>query len=95
MHDAPGHRKQRTMTQQMKLLLVVLLLILAVYITGSLLVLGQIRRRALRDMDEMSTLYTNELDNRFLRISRKLFSTIMEKRQPGSVFWNYSTSSSS
>lgn len=89
MHDAPGHRKQRTMTQQMKLLLVVLLLILAVYITGSLLVLGQIRRRALRDMDEMSTLYTNELDNRFLRISRKLFSTIMEKRQPGSVFWNY------
>ena len=65
MHDAPGHRKQRTMTQQMKLLLVVLLLILAVYITGSLLVLGQIRRRALRDMDEMSTLYTNELDNRF------------------------------
>lgn len=85
----PKHRKQRTLTQQMKLLLFVLLLILTVYIAGSLMVLRQIRQRALRDMDEMSTLYTNELDNRFLRISRKLFSTIMEKRQPGSVFWNY------
>lgn len=88
MHN-PKHRKQKSMAQQMKLILVVLLLILAAYIAGSVMILGRIRQQALRDMDEMSELYTNELDSRFLRISRKLFSTIMEKRQTESVFWNY------
>lgn len=88
MHN-PKHRKQKSMAQQMKLLLIVLLLILAAYIAGSVMILGRIRQQALRDMDEMSELYTNELDSRFLRISRKLFSTIMEKRQAESVFWNY------
>ncbi len=85
----PEHRKQRSMAQQVKKLLLGLLLILAVYMAGTVLVLGKLREQTLKDMDEMSTLYTNELDNRFLRISRKLFSTIMERRQDDSVFWNY------
>lgn len=85
----PELRKQRTIAQQMKRFLLGLLLILAVYMAGSALLVGKIREQTLKDMDEMSALYTNELDSRFLRISRKLFSTIMEKWQADSVFWNY------
>lgn len=77
------------MASQMKIILLVLLLILSAYIAGSVIIQGRIRQQALQDMDEMSELYTNELDSRFLRISRKLFSTIMERRQTESVFWNY------
>lgn len=85
----PKHRIQRTMAQQVKRVLVILVLALAVYIVGSLLLLNRERILAIRELDQMSELYTNELDSRFLRISRRLFSVIMEKNQPTSVFWNY------
>lgn len=81
--------KQKTMDQQMKRFLCVLLLVLAVYTAGSMLILGRVRHQTLRDMDEMSELYMRELDSRFLRISRSLFSTIMERRQADSAFWKY------
>lgn len=83
----PKHRT-KSMAQQLKSLLAVLLVILAAYLAGGVMILEKIRELALRDMDQMSELYTSELDSRFLRISRKLFSTIMEKRQAESVFWN-------
>ena len=88
MHSAE-RRKQKTMDQQMKRFLCVLLLVLAVYTAGSMLILGRVRHQTLRDMDEMSELYMRELDSRFLRISRSLFSTIMERRQADSAFWKY------
>ncbi len=85
----PEHRKQRSIAQQVKNLLLGLLLILLVYMAGSAMILGKLQQQTVKEMDEMSKLYTNELDNRFLRISRKLFSTIMERMQDDSVFWNY------
>lgn len=63
--------------------------VLLVYIVGSVLLLGRERTLAIQELDQMSELYTNELDSRFLRISRHLFSVMMEKDQPTSVFWNY------
>ena len=45
--------------------------------------------RPLREIEQISSLYTNELDDRLLRISRRLFSVIMEKNKPDSFFWYY------
>ncbi len=83
------YRVQRTMAQQVKRVLAVLVLVLLVYIVGSILLLGRERALAIQELDQMSELYTSELDNRFQRISRHLFSVMMEKNQPTSVFWNY------
>lgn len=85
----PKHRIQRTMAQQVKRVLAVLILVLVIYTAGSIMLLQREGRLAVQELDEMSQLYTSELDNRFLRISRRLFSLIMEKNQPGSVFWSY------
>lgn len=82
-------RKQKNMAQQMKVILSILLLVLAVYLGVSILLLGKTRKQAIREMDEMSKLYTDELDNRFLRISRSLFSNIMEREQTYSAFGEY------
>lgn len=79
--------KRSSISQKMKQLFVGILVILIVYMIGNIFLIGKIREQTLKDMDKMSTLYTNELDSRFLRISRKLFSTIMEKHQADSVFW--------
>jgi len=85
----PKHRIQRTMAQQVKRVLAVLVLVLVVYTAGSIVLLDREIRLAVRELDQMSELYTNELDNRFQRISRRLFTIIMEKNQPNSVFWDY------
>lgn len=83
----PEHR--RTLAQQVKKLLVLLLVMIIGYMTGSILILQNIREQTIQEMGQMSELYTNELDDRFLRISRSLFSTIVKKNQPDSVFWKY------
>lgn len=85
----PKHRRQRTMAQQVKWIVVIFFLLLAAYILGSTLLLRREGQRVIQEIDQMTELYTNELDNRFLRISRNIFSIIMEKNQPDSVFWNY------
>lgn len=84
-----NQRKQKTLAQQARLLLCVLLAMLGVYTAGCVLVLGKMREQAIQEMNEMSQLYTNELDNRFLRISRSLFLTMMQRNQPDSQFWKY------
>lgn len=76
----PRHRIQRTMAQQVKRVLAVLVLVLMVYIMGSILLLGRERTLAIQELDQMSELYTSELDNRFQRVSRRLFSLMMEKK---------------
>lgn len=82
-------RRNRTLAQQVKKLLLVLLIMLAVYAAGSYLILQRISEQTLGEMEQMSRLYTSELDNRFLRISRSLFSTMMKRGQPDSAFWKY------
>lgn len=85
----PKYRKQKSMAQQMKAILIILMVVLAVYVGVSAMLLGRTRKQAIQEMDEMSKLYTDELDNRFLRISRSLFSNIMEKNQGYSVLGDY------
>lgn len=85
----PGQRKNKTIAQQTKRLLCLLLLLFAVYILGSFFLLDRMSGQMLQKLDQMAELYTNELDNRFLRISRKLFSTMMERSRSSSIFWNY------
>lgn len=82
-------KRQKTLAQQARLLLCVLLTMLAVYTAGCVLILERVRSQAMREVDEMARLYTNELDHRFLRISRSLFQTMMQKSQPDSQFWKY------
>ena len=89
MTKVPKYRKQKNMAQQMKAILIILMVVLAVYAGVSAMLLGRTRKQAIQEMDEMSKLYTDELDNRFLRISRSLFSNIMEKNQGYSVLGDY------
>ena len=89
MTKVPKYRKQKNMAQQMKAILIILMVVLAVYAGVSAMLLGRTRKQAIQEMDAMSKLYTDELDNRFLRISRSLFSNIMEKNQGYSVLGDY------
>jgi len=81
------YRRQKNMAQQMKGVLSILLVGLIIYISVSILLLEKINRQAIAEMSEMSELYTNELDNRFFRISRSMFYTVMKKDQQDSDFW--------
>lgn len=81
--------QRRSITQFMKQLLFIVVLVLTIYAGGNALLLQKIKTQTLRDIDEVSQLYTNELDSKFLRISRKLFATVMERRQSDSAFWTY------
>ncbi|MCI5508900.1 MAG: histidine kinase [Eubacterium sp.] len=85
----PKHRTRRTLAYQVKMVLVVLVTVLVIYTMGSIYLLQKESERTVQEIDQLTELYTNELDSGFLRISRKLFSTIMERNQPGSEFWNY------
>lgn len=82
-------RGKQTVAHQVKWLMAVWLLVMVIYAAGSLTVLGRIRTQLLRETDQMSQLYTNELDQRFLRISRNLFFTMQGKNRPDSEFWKY------
>ncbi len=82
-------RRQKTVSQNLKGVLAILLIVLAVYTAGSAMLLKKSGDQMMREINEISGLYTNEIDNRFFRISRRLFSTMTEKNQPDSVFWQY------
>ena len=51
--------------------------------------LGKVKNQALQEMNQLSKLYTNELDSRFLRIGRRIYSTVMNKNESDSTFWKY------
>ena len=89
MKSYSEQRKQRTLAQQTKYLLGGLLLILFLYFLGSIYMLGKVRNQALQEMNQLSKLYTNELDSRFLRIGRRIYSTVMDKNKSDSTFWKY------
>ncbi|MDL2301284.1 hypothetical protein LJC58_02900 [Lachnospiraceae bacterium OttesenSCG-928-D06] len=84
-----GHPPKGNLTGQFKGILLILLLVLAIYIVGSIQLLNRVRTQALQEMEEMSRLYTDELDNRFFRISRRLFSTVMENGRNDTLFGKY------
>lgn len=79
--------KKKSLVQQSKYILGILTMMLVVIVSGCIYVLKETSQQIYDQMDQMSDLYTEELDNRFLRISRNLFSTIMDTNEKNSVFW--------
>ena len=70
--------KKTTLAQQGRYLLICLLSMLLLFLAGSVLILNRTQRQVYEQLEEISKLYTDELDNRFFRISRNLFSTVMD-----------------
>lgn len=85
MQDRKG--KKKSLIQQSKYVLGILTVMLVVIVSGCIYVLGKTSQQIYEQMDQMSDLYTEELDSRFLRISRNLFSTIMDTNEKNSTFW--------
>ena len=79
--------KKKSLVQQSKYILGILTMMLVVIVSGCIYVLKETSQQIYDQMDQMSDLYTEELDNRFLRISRNLFSTIMDTNEKNSMFW--------
>ena len=65
--------KKTTLAQQGRYLLICLLSMLLLFLAGSVLILNRTQRQVYEQLEEISKLYTDELDNRFFRISRNLF----------------------
>lgn len=84
-----AHKPQKTMAQQIHWVLVILFSVFLICTSADILLLTNEGNRVIQEVDQMAELYVGELDNRFLRISRNLFSTVMERKQPDSQFWNY------
>ena len=74
--------KKTTLAQQGRYLLICLLSMLLLFLAGSVLILNRTQRQVYEQLEEISKLYTDELDNRFFRISRNLFSTVMDGSNP-------------
>ena len=61
--------KKTTLAQQGRYLLICLLSMLLLFLAGSVLILNRTQRQVYEQLEEISKLYTDELDNRFFRIS--------------------------
>lgn len=70
----------------MKGIVKILIPVLILYIFLGGVILENIRKQAIKNMNEMSELYMDELDNRFFRISRRILINIMEDSSEESVF---------
>lgn len=81
--------KKTTLAQQGRYLLICLLSMMLLFLAGSMLILNRTQQQVYEQLEEVSKLYTDELDNRFFRISRNLFSTVMDSSNPDSAFWKY------
>ena len=79
--------KKTTLAQQGRYLLICLLSMLLLFLAGSVLILNRTQRQVYEQLEEISKLYTDELDNRFFRISRNLLSTVMDRTNPDSALW--------
>lgn len=80
-------RKKKSLAQQSKQILIFMTVILVIILGGCTYVLNKTSWQIYDQMSQMAQLYAQELDNRFLRISRNLFSTIMDKNETNSTFW--------
>lgn len=81
--------RKTTLAQQSRYLLCMLLVMFLLFLGGGGFLLNRTQEQVYEQMRELSKLYTDELDNRFLRISRNLFSTVMDSSNPDSSFWKY------
>ena len=81
--------KKTTLAQQGRYLLICLLSMMLLFLAGSMIILNRTQRQVYERLEEISKLYTDELDHRFFRISRNLFSTVMDSSNPDSDFWKY------
>ena len=82
-------RRRKNIAQNMKIILGILSLTLLIYALCSAVILHKAEEQTMREIEQISSLYTEELDNRFLRISRRLFSTVRETDPENSAFWDY------
>ena len=80
-------RKKKSLAQQSKQILILMTVILVIILGGYTYVLNKTSGQIYEQMSQMAQLYAQELDNRFLRISRNLFSTIMDTNETNSTFW--------
>ena len=74
-------RKKKSLAQQSKQILILMTVILVIILGGCTYVLNKTSGQIYEQMSQMAQLYAQELDNRFLRISRNLFSTIMDTNE--------------
>ena len=74
-------RKKKSLAQQSKQILILMTVILVIILGGCTYVLNKTSGQIYEQMSQMAQLYAQELDNRFLRISRNLFSTIMDTKR--------------
>ena len=80
-------RKKKSLAQQSKQILILMTVILVIILGGCTYVLNKTSGQIYEQMSQMAQLYAQELDNRFLRISRNLFSAIMDTNETNSTFW--------
>ena len=80
-------RKKKSLAQQSKQILIFMTVILVIILGGYAYILNKTSGQIYEQMSQMAQLYAQELDNRFLRISRKIFSTIMDTNETNSTFW--------
>ena len=80
-------KKRKSLAQQSKQILILMTVILVIILGGCTYVLNKTSGQIYEQMSQMAQLYAQELDNRFLRISRNLFSTIMDTNETNSTFW--------
>ena len=78
-------RKKKSLAQQSKQILILMTVILVIILGGCTYVLNKTSGQIYEQMSQMAQLYAQELDNRFLRISRNLFSTIMDTNETNST----------
>lgn len=80
-------RKKKSLAQQSKQILIFMTVIPVIILGGYTYILNKTSGQIYEQMSQMAQLYAQELDNRFLRISRKIFSTIMDTNETNSMFW--------
>ena len=66
-------RKKKSLAQQSKQILILMTVILVIILGGCTYVLNKTSGQIYEQMSQMAQLYAQELDNRFLRISRNIF----------------------
>ena len=75
--------KKTTLAQQGRYLLICLLSMLLLFLAGSVLILNRTQRQVYEQLEEISKLYTDELDNRFFSNQPKPVLDCNGQLQPG------------
>lgn len=76
-------RKKTTLAQQGRYLLICLLSMMLLFLAGSMIILNRTQRQVYEQVEEVSKLYTDELDNRFFSNQSKSVFDRNGQLQPG------------